>query len=173
MDSQGHVIQNKETANALRKRPPEETIIYQNETWVIIDDFIDDKKPKGLRWYKLRSILGSRTDVTTMLEYTKINIDGVHGPFTSQGFFPNGDKYMINGEVYFRNDFYVDYFQGGDNLLYYDLVKLSDQTSHYQMLAADKAKFRIENYMDKSTACLLYTSPSPRDLSTSRMPSSA
>ena len=87
-----------------------------------------------------------------MLEYTKINIEGVKGPFTSQGFFPNGDKYMINGEVYFRNDFYIDYFQGGDNKLYYDLVKLSDQTSHYQLLAADKAKFLIENYMDKSTA---------------------
>ena len=39
MDSQGHVIQNKETANALRKRPPEETIIYQNESWIIIKDY--------------------------------------------------------------------------------------------------------------------------------------
>ena len=31
------------------------------------------------------------------------------------------------------------------------------------------AKFYVEQYND----CLLYTSPSPRDLSTSRMPSSA
>ena len=29
------------------------------------------------------------------------------------------------------------------------------------------------NYYDRPSACLLYTSPSPRDLSTSRMPSSA
>ena len=29
------------------------------------------------------------------------------------------------------------------------------------------------NYLDILKACLLYTSPSPRDLSTSRMPSSA
>ena len=28
-------------------------------------------------------------------------------------------------------------------------------------------------FYDKSLSCLLYTSPSPRDLSTSRMPSSA
>ena len=28
-------------------------------------------------------------------------------------------------------------------------------------------------YADQEKACLLYTSPSPRDLSTSRMPSSA
>ena len=37
---------------------------------------------------------------------------------------------------------------------------------------------RIPNWLeafaaDPDTACLLYTSPSPRDLSTSRMPSSA
>ena len=29
------------------------------------------------------------------------------------------------------------------------------------------------NYLSKNSGCLLYTSPSPRDLSTSRMPSSA
>ena len=31
----------------------------------------------------------------------------------------------------------------------------------------------LEVYLDPSSPCLLYTSPSPRDLSTSRMPSSA
>ena len=31
----------------------------------------------------------------------------------------------------------------------------------------------IEEWNDVSDSCLLYTSPSPRDLSTSRMPSSA
>ena len=34
-----------------------------------------------------------------------------------------------------------------------------------------KVEWQIQEYED--TACLLYTSPSPRDLSTSRMPSSA
>ena len=32
---------------------------------------------------------------------------------------------------------------------------------------------RLTDYKSKVSACLLYTSPSPRDLSTSRMPSSA
>ena len=32
---------------------------------------------------------------------------------------------------------------------------------------------RIKNLTDHLKTCLLYTSPSPRDLSTSRMPSSA
>ena len=31
----------------------------------------------------------------------------------------------------------------------------------------------LEKYNDEYIVCLLYTSPSPRDLSTSRMPSSA
>ena len=32
---------------------------------------------------------------------------------------------------------------------------------------------KMRGYMDVRASCLLYTSPSPRDLSTSRMPSSA
>ena len=32
---------------------------------------------------------------------------------------------------------------------------------------------KYQGTLDKADACLLYTSPSPRDLSTSRMPSSA
>eukprot|EP00831_Metopus_contortus_P003283 TRINITY_DN11217_c0_g1_i6.p4 TRINITY_DN11217_c0_g1~~TRINITY_DN11217_c0_g1_i6.p4 ORF type:complete len:116 (-),score=9.81 TRINITY_DN11217_c0_g1_i6:23-370(-) len=35
-----------------------------------------------------------------------------------------------------------------------------------------KSKYRIDK-VDEDEICLLYTSPSPRDLSTSRMPSSA
>ena len=37
----------------------------------------------------------------------------------------------------------------------------------------DEAKKFIEYSMSEGYTCLLYTSPSPRDLSTSRMPSSA
>ena len=55
-----------------------------------------------------------------------------------------------------------------------------------QSLVADEPAARFVNalrekgyydialeYLDKAKNCLLYTSPSPRDLSTSRMPSSA
>ena len=49
-------------------------------------------------------------------------------------------------------------------------VKISLQASlkEYEFEVEDKKKFTSE-----IEACLLYTSPSPRDLSTSRMPSSA
>ena len=36
-----------------------------------------------------------------------------------------------------------------------------------------KRKREIETVLETGRSCLLYTSPSPRDLSTSRMPSSA
>ena len=39
--------------------------------------------------------------------------------------------------------------------------------------AAEKAKMELSSTASTSISCLLYTSPSPRDLSTSRMPSSA
>ena len=38
---------------------------------------------------------------------------------------------------------------------------------------SDKLSGLADKYKDKFRGCLLYTSPSPRDLSTSRMPSSA
>ena len=40
-------------------------------------------------------------------------------------------------------------------------------------LGSSATKWKYEEKMVISLACLLYTSPSPRDLSTSRMPSSA
>ena len=39
--------------------------------------------------------------------------------------------------------------------------------------AIDLLGLVIENIVSRNSICLLYTSPSPRDLSTSRMPSSA
>ena len=45
----------------------------------------------------------------------------------------------------------------------------SELTKLRNLMEQDKVIF----VMDKPLSCLLYTSPSPRDLSTSRMPSSA
>ena len=46
-------------------------------------------------------------------------------------------------------------------------IKVSDLT--------DSAVYKLRKHVEQvdDTSCLLYTSPSPRDLSTSRMPSSA
>ena len=52
-----------------------------------------------------------------------------------------------------------------------DYEKIKDD---YLRLAADFDNFKKRTEKDKENQfCLLYTSPSPRDLSTSRMPSSA
>ena len=42
-----------------------------------------------------------------------------------------------------------------------------------QMLHASALAMFEEDFIERIVPCLLYTSPSPRDLSTSRMPSSA
>ena len=51
----------------------------------------------------------------------------------------------------------------------------AEQYIHFsaKMLALDPEGFSLRWYEDMIYGCLLYTSPSPRDLSTSRMPSSA
>ena len=48
--------------------------------------------------------------------------------------------------------------------------KLLHRTTQLQ---PHQAQIRRQSLQQQFTACLLYTSPSPRDLSTSRMPSSA
>ena len=55
---------------------------------------------------------------------------------------------------------YINYCYGCHSLKY----------SRWGRIAAD---LEIPEFRDQLLSCLLYTSPSPRDLSTSRMPSSA
>ena len=60
--------------------------------------------------------------------------------------------------------------------LYIDLVnqKMKDLNNEYSFeLDPFRKKCLLEGLDDIALTCLLYTSPSPRDLSTSRMPSSA
>ena len=63
---------------------------------------------------------------------------------------------------------YVDSFYGVNDPLYPMMNKETGQPLNtVDILGA------TENYLSMCSDCLLYTSPSPRDLSTSRMPSSA
>ena len=51
-------------------------------------------------------------------------------------------------------------------------AKLPSVTSILDQTRSEEDKAALANWRER-TGCLLYTSPSPRDLSTSRMPSSA
>ena len=58
------------------------------------------------------------------------------------------------------------------------IIKKISETTHRVVLTSDFGNKMIdfeisENDFKLNYVCLLYTSPSPRDLSTSRMPSSA
>ena len=56
-----------------------------------------------------------------------------------------------------------------------DLKKQHVPVTHLDWTPPGQGNIAVINALDKieSNSCLLYTSPSPRDLSTSRMPSSA
>ena len=54
-----------------------------------------------------------------------------------------------------------------------DMSTPKNQNSVLEILKRAMSSDRIENYVSKFTDCLLYTSPSPRDRTRSRMPSSA
>ena len=58
-------------------------------------------------------------------------------------------------------------FEGEDLSIPEDVPTADDPTSRAASRSLDDAGFTLDEF------CLLYTSPSPRDLSTSRMPSSA
>ena len=74
-----------------------------------------------------------------------------------------------------------DHKTTGDLASNYALIKVDEDRSSDQINAAIRAMDLSSFYgedansinMERGVSCLLYTSPSPRDLSTSRMPSSA
>ena len=71
-----------------------------------------------------------------------------------------------------RRDAYIDHFCNiHDNANQNDL--LCETSKHVAQQNADVNFTQIIDYPLTLNICLLYTSPSPRDLSTSRMPSSA
>ena len=74
-----------------------------------------------------------------------------------------------------REELYNSYIQRGDNDNEYD-----NKSIIAEMLALRKEKAKLMGFdshadyvLDNTMACLLYTSPSPRDRTRSRMPSSA
>jgi len=83
------------------------------------------------------------------------------------------NRFYFNGQTYDKN---------ANSSFSLDTTKLPDGAYSIDLIAWDRyggtiygqaptVKFTIQNA--QPTPCLLYTSPSPRDLSTSRMPSSA
>ena len=78
-----------------------------------------------------------------------------------------------NGQAYFADDFRkIPVTNSGDRIVYLrDIAKVVDG---YQLVQVE-TEYNGETALafEAFRICLLYTSPSPRDLSTSRMPSSA
>ena len=78
----------------------------------------------------------------------------------------NGDSDLDGSNDYFQADLIIslaNHPEGGE-------LEISGAISDLIVLDANNTQYTISNL---ALSCLLYTSPSPRDLSTSRMPSSA
>ena len=97
---------------------------------------------------------------------------------------PDGTPHETNGRATIEEDdddfwfgFEQEYFlwDPETNLPYGFPRDQTPQGQFYCSVGAKNAYGRdcVEDHLDQCLDCLLYTSPSPRDLSTSRMPSSA
>ena len=56
---------------------------------------------------------------------------------------------------------------------FYERSEIKDAVSYLRLVYESQDDVAFERALTVPKSCLLYTSPSPRDLSTSRMPSSA
>ena len=65
------------------------------------------------------------------------------------------------------------HFMLADNLTVLENIILGSEPGRRGIIDIKQARTRIEDIMSAISTCLLYTSPSPRDISGSRMPSSA
>ena len=93
-----------------------------------------------------------------MLLHSKILGNSANHILILHGFLGSGDNWMSVAKKLSQQDF---------------CIHLIDQRNHGRSFHSDEFNYELmcgdlHNYI-----CLLYTSPSPRDLSTSRMPSSA
>ena len=79
----------------------------------------------------------------------------------------------LDGRFYFSSeDYYIRYYMLDGRLMMETYPGKYGEEGSYDQCEETDLCTQIEVPVD-SFSCLLYTSPSPRDLSTSRMPSSA
>ena len=98
---------------------------------------------------------------TVINQEIKVSTDPILGNLVNSNNFKNRDKYSM------KNLVIADFSSTINN---FKLNKLYTTV----MIGVTFASFIFLTYgLSSSITCLLYTSPSPRDLSTSRMPSSA
>ena len=90
------------------------------------------------------------------------------------GELANHVRERLHGDLaYFNVNQHINYTNVCNKLCRFcAFQRLPGQEGAYVMSPEEVAQ-KISDQLDQPVTCLLYTSPSPRDLSTSRMPSSA
>ena len=109
-----------------------------------------------------RKITIAEGNVTARLGEAQIQADRIEFDTAFRTLFARGSVRLRRGNQYFQA-----------SVLRYNLVQNEGELDDvYGVLDLEGTSSTLPALTTKST-CLLYTSPSPRDLSTSRMPSSA
>ena len=134
--------------------------------------FIDRMMDSGVRVFKIEGRARGPEYVYTVVSCYKEAIEA-----TLNGTYTEEKKKELDERLsrVFNRGFWDGYYQG---------QKLGEWTKNYGNKATEKkvqvgkvikffSKIGVAEVSVQSNTCLLYTSPSPRDLSTSRMPSSA
>ena len=83
------------------------------------------------------------------------------------------DVESVGGSLFAEVDHFLLYVFGQFDLVAFDGEVVGVEMKRVELLAGRHFLLRVGRYQLVYLLCLLYTSPSPRDLSTSRMPSSA
>ena len=95
------------------------------------------------------------------------------GEFYAEGEPQNMSSGLYSGYIHSENSDYTKIKAKGGVLIDFDLDGDLDLTYGYSDSYYFKNNEGVFEDITEEYSCLLYTSPSPRDLSTSRMPSSA
>ena len=130
----------------------------------------------GFAGLSAATALADRGYSVTILEKNAI-AGGRARKFEVEGF-----TFDMGPSWYWMPDVFEQYFASFGKKVsdYYDLVRLDPSYSVFfskeevmEVPATMEGLYAMFEQYEQGSSCLLYTSPSPRDLSTSRMPSSA
>ena len=175
-------------------------IMDENEKMDIVN-LNDIKLADAAKWYneephqvKAWNVLQASIDPSSLQIFQHIYRGGSLDALSASSEFPLGAPYFYqrnsntgHGERMCQSSciaMVLEYIwpgivDGDDDIWLHEVLKYGDTVSQTAQLDAlegigvDNVRFEMEGCENDLLSCLLYTSPSPRDLSTSRMPSSA
>ena len=123
---------------------------------------------------KMMEVIGSGRNFGVRVSYVveDVPLGTGGGVKNAEPFLKNEDFfYVLNGDIISDIDLSLLDESLEENIV--GTIAIVPLPSPYGIVEYDPSTLSIKRFVEKPIICRLYTSPSPRDLSTSRMPSSA